>query len=448
MSSGRAGMSRFRGVLAAIAATTATLVFVPAVSADGTYSVLSCSDPTGALNGAAGWVLAPPVSGAGQALNSCPSGGTLSAALIGPQPGGDSSASWQFAAPPSTRIVRLTAARTTTGVVAGTTPNDVQYVLATDTGTLETCAVSDTSSCVGNLTGVIDKQGLNAGTVGFRVLCTNVGSVCLRPLRVDFKSIAVGLSDPSPPAVSNTKVLDDGDVSGVLSVTSDASDTGGGVYRALVKVDGQLFRTQSLAPAPCVDAVPADADAFQFTQPVPCPLSVLGAAVRVDYRDLASGPHAVEVDVEDAAGNATPIYGPVAFPKLNVEVQANNQQSIDAIVHGHLKMWFVKTHLHRFTSHFGTRTVARGLLTDSAGKGIEGARIDVFHILRNGKRRLLKTGLKSRAGGALTLILPMNLDTRKIEFDFRALRPGPTTSLQTLNLHVLRRGKLYFQPLR
>ncbi len=440
-------MSRFRGVLAAFAAAAIALVCVPVASADGTYTVLSCSDPTGALNGAAGWLMTPPVTGAGQALNSCQSGGTLSAALIGSQPGGDSSASWQFAAPPSTRIVRLTAARTTTGVVQGTTPTDVQYVLATDTGTLETCAVTDTSSCVGDLTGVIDKQGLNAGTVGFRVLCTNVGSLCLRPLRVDFKSLAVGLSDPSPPTVSNTKVLDDGDASGVLSVASDAADSGGGVYRALVKVDGLLFRAQPLAAAPCDDAVPADADPYEFTQPVPCPLSIRGAAVKVDYRDLGSGPHAVEIDVEDAAGNATPIYGPVAFPKLNVEVQSNKQKSIDAIVHGHLKMWFVKSHLHEYTAHFGTRVVARGLLTDRAGKGIEGARVDVFHILRNGKRRLLKTGLKSRAGGALTLIMPMNLDTRKIEFDFRALRPGPTTSLQTLNLHVMRRGQLYFQPL-
>jgi hypothetical protein len=438
-------MSRFRGVLVAAAVAATTLIFVPAVMAAGTYTVLSCSDPTGALNAAAGWAMTPPATGSGLAANTCLAGGTLNATIAGPTPGGDASASWQFAAPPNTRIVRLAAARTTTGVVKGTTPNDVEYVLATDSGTLESCLVSDTSSCVGDLTATIDKQGLNASSVGFRVLCTNVGSVCLRPLRTDFKGLAVGLADPSPPAVSNIQVLDSGDTSGVLSLTFNADDAGGGVYRALVKVDGALFRAQSLAPAPCVDAVPLDADPYQFIQPIPCPLSVAGAAVQVDYRDLGPGPHAVEIDVEDAAGNSTAVFGPIAFPKLNVEVQSNNVQSVQNVLKGHLRMWFVKNHGRTFTSKYGTRVVTRGILSDSAGHGIQGARVDVYHILHGGKKRLLKTGLKSRAQGHLTLILPLNVDTRHIEYDYRALRPGPITSSASLKLNVMLHGHKFFR---
>src|SRR5262249_59939767 len=119
---------------------------------------------------------------------------------------------------------------------------------------------------------------------------------------------------------------DNGDARGVLSVSFDANDTGGGISRALVKVDGQPFTQQPLSAAPCSDAVPLDADPYEFIQPVPCPLAVTGANVRVDYRNLPAGPHAVEIAVEDAAGNATAVYGPVAFPKLNVEVQSNSQQ--------------------------------------------------------------------------------------------------------------------------
>jgi hypothetical protein len=66
----------------------------------------------------------------------------------------------------------------------------------------------------------------------------------------------------------------------------------------------------------------------------------------------------------------------------------------------------------------------------------------VYHR-RKGKKPLLKTGLKSRAGGQLTLILPQDVDTRTIEFAYRALRPGPITSRQRLHLTVLRRGKIY-----
>src|SRR5262249_43028463 len=159
---------------------------------------------------------------------------------------------------------------------------------------------------------------------------------------------------------------------------------------------------------------------------VPCPLAVAGVNVKVDYRDLGTGPHAVEIDVEDAAGNATAVYGPVQFPKLNVEVQSNSTQSTQSIINGKVRMWFAKNKTHSFTTKSGERVVTRGVLRDDQGKGIQGARIDVIHILRDGSRRILKTGLKSREGGRLTLILPLNLDTRQIEFDYRALRPGPT----------------------
>jgi hypothetical protein len=109
-------------------------------------------------------------------------------------------------------------------------------------------------------------------------------------------------------------------------------------------------------------------------------------------------------------------------------------------------MWFMKGHRRvgsRFTSRLGTRVVTRGILRDEHGRGIQGARIDVYHI-RRGRSRLLKTGLKTRSGGKLTLILPLDVDTRQIQFAYRAVRPGPITSRQTLRLKVRTRGgRLY-----
>jgi hypothetical protein len=427
-------------VASALAASTA--------SAD-TYTVFSCKGPTATPNGALGWAATPAPSGEGKATNACPSAGPLSAFLDAALPTGNASATWHFDAPVDTRIVRFAAQRRTTGVTQGTSANDVQYVLSTTQGTLEACVVSDTSPCAADLVDPIDKQGLDAGWVQFRVLCTNAGSSCTRPLRVDFSTMQVGLKDVLAPTVSAVKVLDSGDTSGVLSVGFSAADRGGGVYRAVVRVDGQPGIVQSLGGPDCADANPVDADPYQFVVPVPCPPAVNGAVIKIDYRKLSAGPHAVTIDVEDAAGNATQVFGPVQFPRFNAENAPSTPAAVKRLLNAKLRVWFVKGRTKRFTSIYGQRVVTRGILRDSAGKAVRGARVDVFHRLRSsGKRRLLKTGLKTRADGRLTLILPLNVDSRTIEYDFRALRPGKITSQQMLRLRVERHSRLFIRKLK
>ena len=91
-----------------------------------------------------------------------------------------------------------------------------------------------------------------------------------------------------------------------------------------------------------------------------------------------------------------------------------------------------------FTSRFGNRTVTRGTLVTcgSNPRPIIGARVDVVHVLPGNKRRR-KTGLRSRAGGKLTLILPIDLRTRNIEYAYRPdLRSTRVTSRVTLRLTV------------
>jgi len=67
---------------------------------------------------------------------------------------------------------------------------------------------------------------------------------------------------------------------------------------------------------------------------------------------------------------------------------------------------------------------------------------DVTNIRHAKLRRLVKT-LKSRKRGKMTLILPLNVGRRTIEYAYRALRPGPITSRVRLRLTVLRNGKVY-----
>jgi hypothetical protein len=427
------------------AAALGLLLLAPAAASADSYLVTSCHDPLGQPNAADGWVAGSTEGGV--TTNTCAANGTLSAALPSANPAGNSTAAWRFTAPPGTRIVRVLAKRATHGLGPSAAEKDSAYLMETHDQTLERCEPSRSSSCIADLTTPLDRQGLNGSYVEFRVLCTNAGRTCTRPLSVDATDIYVGLEDAQAPTVSNRRVIDDGDSSGRLTVSYDAADVGGGLYRALVKVDGTVTQTLPLAPGPCTDVNPGDPDPYQFNVPVPCPATVTGAQTKIDVRSLAPGPHGVEIAVEDAAGNQTVVYGPVDFPRPNVSITGSSVTPADAL-RGRLKMWFVKAKGNRrsYVSRRGTRVVTRGLLLTPGGRGIQGARIDVYHIRRDGKRRLLKTGLKSRAAGKLTLILPMNVDTRTIEFAFRAARPGPITSRQRLRLTVrTNTGRTYYR---
>jgi hypothetical protein len=101
-----------------------------------------------------------------------------------------------------------------------------------------------------------------------------------------------------------------------------------------------------------------------------------------------------------------------------------------------LSMRFVKSKKSSLTSRYGRRAVVRGRLMNCKGKSIVRARIDVIHVI-NGKRHLVKTGLRSRAGGALTLILPSNLKTRDLRFEYRGnLLSKKVTSRAQLHITV------------
>jgi hypothetical protein len=425
------------------------ILLAPAVASGDTYLVTSCTDPLGKPNAAAGWV--PFSTPGGVTMNTCANpNGALLASLPADHPPSNATANWRFDAPAGTRIVRVIARRGTTGVAGGPPrqAKDVTYDLTTSEGqVLEQCEVQSNSPCTADVSAPFDRQGVNAGYVQLRVLCTNAGLGCIRKLGVAATHLWLALEDPTAPAVANTRVVDSGETSGTLRMSFDATDLGGGVYRALVKVDGKIAQTVPLGPAPCTDVNPADGDPYQFNVPVPCPAAVKDAVTSVDVNSLPPGPHGIEIAVEDAAGNQTAVTGPIEFPKPNVASGTAAERA--AALTGRLRMWFVKSKTRnrtRYTSRYGTRVVTRGVLRSRSGRGIVGARIDVYHIRRDGSRRLVKTGLKSRARGALTLILPNNVDTRTIEFAYRALRPGPITSRQRLRLTVRSRsGRVYYR---
>lgn len=428
------------------AAAPAALLLLPlltptAASAD-TYTVFGCRGPAGTPNAATGWNLTQ-VGSAGVA-NTCATGGALSASLAADALGG-SVARLRFDAPAGTRIVRIGALRRTGGVQASDQSIDSTYELSTDGAILEKCALASDSSCTADLVDPLDKQGIDAAWTRFSVICTKGGDErCTRTLRVDLEQVAVGLKDSAPPSVAGVQILDDGLTSGILRLRFDAADAGGGLYRALIKVDGVVTGTVPLGGGDCTDAAPADADPYQFVVPVPCPPLVTGVPIAIDARALPPGPHTVQVEVEDAAGNAKAAYV-TQFPLPNVvEGSSATPATVASLLNAKLTVRFDRNKRTALTNRYGTRVVIRGRLTDKrTGKGIQGARVDVYHLVGGKRRSLTKTGLKTRARGELTLILPLDLDTRRIRFAYRALRPGPVTSERTLKLTVRdRQGRI------
>jgi hypothetical protein len=115
---------------------------------------------------------------------------------------------------------------------------------------------------------------------------------------------------------------------------------------------------------------------------------------------------------------------------------------------GHLTMFFNRNRRTALSTRYGRRQVIRGRIISCAGKPIVRAKVDVYHIVSGRKVTFTKTGLRSRPGGLLTLILPLNMTTRTLIFEYRPdLNSDRVGSRKTLHLTVRNRfGKILRGP--
>lgn len=130
-----------------------------------------------------------------------------------------------------------------------------------------------------------------------------------------------------------------------------------------------------------------------------------------------------------------PVPVPTTVTGQGTPVQINGRNGSRSCAR--LTMFFAKNRKSTLGVRFGKeRVVTRGRITDCRGRSIVRARIDVVHVLPGGKE-LVKTGLRSRAQGRLTLILPRNLFTRKLRFSYRGdLNSTRVTTRRTLQINV------------
>jgi hypothetical protein len=236
--------------------------------------------------------------------------------MAGVNPG--DSVGWRFDAPPDTTIAGLTLDWSGRGETSGDSWGAARVVLATSTTPLarthlERFDQTDTLT-------LSDAQWLRA----YVECIAQPGSTCRGSsfdqggspdtLRVAIQRASITLVDRFAPQIEAVagSAMADSVWNGSEPLSFSATDRGGGIFRLLVDVDGQLVHAApAVADDRCVDAT----GTRSFGSPTPCPARA-SASIAINAGDLPSGHHTVTIYLEDAAGNRAILLPPT--PKLIV----------------------------------------------------------------------------------------------------------------------------------
>lgn len=288
--------------------------------------------------------------------------------------------------------------------------------------------------------------------------CPAVGSTSSE-LRIHAATFT--LSDPSAPTVESVggSLLTAVDRK-VHSLTISTSDLGGGVYRAIVEVDGGLFAAPVLDGngGRCADAVPSTPEPYEFQHRVPCKLQVTGAQVPVDTRSLSEGPHTLRVWVEDAAGNRTSAAGPRTIGVADATGQQPSQQDAQTTnatastasntastnssglngapggAGAKLTVWHSGSK-RTIRVRYGRRVTLTGQLLLPTGQPVVGAIVDVLSQTRvRGSALRHVTTVRTDSSGRFRYVAPAG-PSRLIRFGYRA-HLGDTAFSDTTDVHL------------
>jgi hypothetical protein len=262
------------------------------------------------------------------------------------------------------------------------------------------------------------------------------------------------VDDSSPPVGGLTGSGTDAQAwSGVVRFALNAADVGAGLYRAVVEVDGADALPVAVGEASpyCHDIGPS-ASVNEFAAAQPCPLRIDGGALDVDTAKLPQGRHAVRVLLEDAAGNRTPVFGPVvrsiattgaigpgSDPALRGAANGDGA-SDQARLSAH---WGVRGSRTRLVSGFGRAHVVRGRLTAQDGAPIANAAIDLVSRTTavNARELVKRAGPRTASDGSWRLKLPREVSSRYLNFRYRS-HVGDTIPTATATVHLRVRAGL------
>ena len=212
----------------------------------------------------------------------------------------------------------------------------------------------------------------------------------------------------------------------------NGADVGGGLARAVVEVDGAdaLGVPLSDSRGTCHDIGP-DPATPQYAVAQPCPLRIDNGSLDIDTSKLPQGQHVVRVLLEDAAGNRTPIFGPVTRTITSSEAigpgsdpalrgAANGDGASDlARLSAH---WGTRGSRTLLVSRFGRAHVVRGRLRTADGAPIANAAIDMVSKTTavNARELVKRAGPRTGADGGWRVALPKGVSSRDVSFRYRS----------------------------
>jgi hypothetical protein len=247
--------------------------------------------------------------------------------------------------------------------------------------------------------------------------------------------------------------------SGVVRFGLNAADVGGGVYRAVVEVDGVDALSMPVGePGPyCRDIGPSPS-MNEFAAAQPCPARIEGGVLDVDSSKLPQGRHSVRVLLEDAAGNRTAIFGPVvrsiaadgaigpgSDPALRGAANGDGA-SDQAQLSAH---WGVRGNRTRLVSAFGRAHGVRGRLRGQDGAPIANAAIDVVSRTTavNARELVKRAGPRTASDGSWRLVLPRGVSSRDLTFRYRShVNDTIAVATTTMRLRVRAGLRLAIRP--
>ena len=329
----------------------------PSVATAGTYTVHSCHTPSGAWVGTDGWSYSASLAPAdrdGGAITTCLKQGQAMGVTFGdvqlPVDPGVGRA-WRFDAAPSTSIATVRITRTfNIGWIVSKGQYDHPYVVDSwydDDDAVNSMELLAPPRGASMDDGMVDPFVAATdgawSAVNIRLRCWEAnGDYLCAPFRARLRipSATIGLIDSAAPSGwADASSLGEA-VRGMGSVGYSAADEGGGVYRAIVSIDGVEVRREIVDGngGRCRDVEPGSGGAYEFASPRPCALSASGA-VAFDTRGMADGQHRLRLEVEDAGGNATVLHdglftthnGPIATAGPRIDGEARVGSALRAV---------------------------------------------------------------------------------------------------------------------
>ncbi|MTD46224.1 hypothetical protein GKE82_18505 [Conexibacter sp. W3-3-2] len=289
--------------------TAAGILAAPSATHAATYTIQQCHSQTNyAVSGLVG-----SFQGAYAYTNQAcdPSSRTVGAALTasGERSGGEF-AQVTFSAPQGTSLDSISARRTATAGAARANGAPVARLSSIPSGSREAFAAVAGYPASGQ--GMIAFALDGDRSVSWGAYCEGTSGCPVGDTSYSLQDIEIRLRDNQAPSLANVAgtLRSETDRARVRSLTYDATDAGGGVFRERLIIDGSE-RSTELADANGGRCV------LPFTTPTPCKPDMSGS-VSFDTSTLSDGTHQLVLDVRDATDENKRLHGPWTITVDNV----------------------------------------------------------------------------------------------------------------------------------